>query len=369
MRTQIGTHAFQAPEVDDDDLLGCAYTNAVDIWSLGCVLYNVLTRALPFKKTAAKRQPLAEEPLKGVASSDAIDFIRLLLSVDPNHRPTARVAQEDRWLVNVTLSDSLVRRQTGEVKVAESKQTMVNKVESRKLQHNEPPKTQQTLAETSGSSPDQKTEAPIDDVIAQKLTNFKLTEVSESGAIVNVASSKEARKTAILKPQQTAGDVSSISAVKTPELLKPQQKVIDKLNNPEAQTSTMRKLRRAFANKATMSTGRSPKTATPTTGDSVLIDSTQPKTFRVQNIPPDSDSERLKQRFNLEDQPYLQVRSIVPAVDYNGMDKTEYTATITFQSSNPTIPFPRVLDDYIEIDSNFVGFTPLNHPEDPIVAE
>ncbi|MCJ1424382.1 hypothetical protein MMC29_002270 [Sticta canariensis] len=53
LRTQIGTPAFAAPEV-----LGCfqlddtsidSYTNAVDIWSLGVMIFRILTSKPPFK--------------------------------------------------------------------------------------------------------------------------------------------------------------------------------------------------------------------------------------------------------------------------------------------------------------------------------
>ena len=95
----------------------------------------------------------------------------------------------------------------------------------------------------------------------------------------------------------------------------------------------------------------------------------RPKTFRVENIPPDTTAEKLIKYFYTEDQPRVQVRSIVPAVDSYKLDMQEYTATITFQSVDPNVSSPRLVDDDLSIDCDFHGFTPLNHPQEPIAAE
>ncbi len=46
LHTNIGTRAFKALEILDLDV--DAYMNAVDLWSLGCVTYMMLTSKLPF---------------------------------------------------------------------------------------------------------------------------------------------------------------------------------------------------------------------------------------------------------------------------------------------------------------------------------
>ena len=96
---------------------------------------------------------------------------------------------------------------------------------------------------------------------------------------------------------------------------------------------------------------------------------TKPLSFRVENIPFGTTADQLKKFFYTEDQPRIQVRSIVPAVDNYELDVQEYTATVTFQSPNQMVPFPRLLDDNISIDNDFYGFTPLNYPQEPIAAE
>lgn len=94
----------------------------------------------------------------------------------------------------------------------------------------------------------------------------------------------------------------------------------------------------------------------------------RPMTFRVENIPPGTTADDLKKFFYTEDQPHLVVKSIVPAVDSNNLDD-EYTATVTFRAPNKTVESPRTVDEYISVDDDFYGFTPLNHAQEPIAAE
>lgn len=57
LRTQLGTLLYRAPEImgyiDDEDDDDDEYTNAVDLWSLGCVVYVILTHELPFPSLRA----------------------------------------------------------------------------------------------------------------------------------------------------------------------------------------------------------------------------------------------------------------------------------------------------------------------------
>ena len=61
-------------------------------------------------------------------------------------------------------------------------------------------------------------------------------------------------------------------------------------------------------------------------------------TFRVENIPPDTTAEQLKNYFNIEDRTDLRIRSIVPAADNYDLDVRELTATVTFQALNRSSP-------------------------------
>ena len=96
---------------------------------------------------------------------------------------------------------------------------------------------------------------------------------------------------------------------------------------------------------------------------------TRPFTFRVENIPPGTTAEELIHYFYTEDQPRIQVRSLVPAVDSYELEIREYTATVSFQAATQSVLSPRLLDEDISIDSDFHGFTPLNHPQEPVAAE
>lgn len=97
--------------------------------------------------------------------------------------------------------------------------------------------------------------------------------------------------------------------------------------------------------------------------------SIRPLTFRVENIPPGTTADELIKYFYTEDQPRIRVRSIVPAVDSYELDIRECTATVTFQALDRSVLSPRLLDEDISIDCDFHGFTPLNHPQEPIAAE
>lgn len=105
LRTEIGSRRFQAPEVAGITGDCGDYSNSVDIWSLGCVIHKVLTGAVPFDGITAlesycsSRTEFPESELRdrGV-SDDGVTFLKRLLAVKPEGRPTAVVAAEDQWL-------------------------------------------------------------------------------------------------------------------------------------------------------------------------------------------------------------------------------------------------------------------------------
>ena len=99
LRTEVGTRAFSAPETTPDDYEETfQYTNAVDMWSLGCVIYNVLAHSLPYQNSHAKRFPFPTQPLKDRVSDQGIDLLECLLRVDPCIRWTAQKAAKHPWL-------------------------------------------------------------------------------------------------------------------------------------------------------------------------------------------------------------------------------------------------------------------------------
>ena len=99
LRTEVGTRAFSAPETTPDDYEETfQYTNAVDMWSLGCVIYNVLAHSLPYPNSRAKSFPFPTQPLKDRVNDQGINLLECLLRVDPSTRWTAQKAVTHPWL-------------------------------------------------------------------------------------------------------------------------------------------------------------------------------------------------------------------------------------------------------------------------------
>ena len=105
LRTYCGTAAYMAPEVyPTNDSEPPKYTNAVDIWSLGCVVHKILTGQTPFTTTEFWRYAdgLSEFPLQHLKakriSVSGARFINRLMKVHAGSRLTAEQARRDKWL-------------------------------------------------------------------------------------------------------------------------------------------------------------------------------------------------------------------------------------------------------------------------------
>lgn len=89
-KTQIGTPVYMAPEV----WTGKLYSYNSDLWSLGCVLYEMMTFKLPIegrtiqelkvKVASGRYRPITP----GQYSADLVNFCHSLLTVDPKRRPS-----------------------------------------------------------------------------------------------------------------------------------------------------------------------------------------------------------------------------------------------------------------------------------------
>ena len=86
--TQTGTPYYASPEVWQDN----PYNNKSDIWSLGCVLYEMITLKPPFR--AQDMEGLYKRVLRGQYSkipdrfsSDLFQIVQFLLQVNPKLRP------------------------------------------------------------------------------------------------------------------------------------------------------------------------------------------------------------------------------------------------------------------------------------------
>ncbi|KJE92025.1 checkpoint and tumor suppressor protein 2 [Capsaspora owczarzaki ATCC 30864] len=121
MQTLCGTPNYLAPEV----LIGAgqkAYSNVVDMWSLGVILFICLCGYPPFSEEITTHT-LHEQITKGIlnfipeywknVSPDAVDLIKQLIQVDPSKRLTAAAALEHPWLQDEAVTarvDDLYRR-------------------------------------------------------------------------------------------------------------------------------------------------------------------------------------------------------------------------------------------------------------------
>jgi len=113
MTNMVGTCYYLAPEVLKKD-----YTESSDLWSLGVVIYMMVTGAVPFggsdneaiiakvkHDTASGNVSDTNKRLRGVLkkrdlSGDCIDFIMGLLTVDVKKRLTAQQAAKHTWLAS-----------------------------------------------------------------------------------------------------------------------------------------------------------------------------------------------------------------------------------------------------------------------------
>ena len=87
--TQTGTPYYASPEVWKDQ----PYDNKSDIWSLGCVLYEMITLHPPFR--AHNMEGLYNKVIKGNFnnipsrfSRDLFEICKLLIQVEPKNRPS-----------------------------------------------------------------------------------------------------------------------------------------------------------------------------------------------------------------------------------------------------------------------------------------
>lgn len=99
--TRIGTPYYMSPEVMDNK----RYNNKTDIWSLGCILYELMALKVPFDGQSMRQlvynimysQP---SPVNNGYSSDLRELYKVMLMKDPRQRPS----------VNKVLSKPVVRQ-------------------------------------------------------------------------------------------------------------------------------------------------------------------------------------------------------------------------------------------------------------------
>lgn len=122
LRTEAGPIGYQAPEIrglvaNAANLGSAAYTNAVDLWSLGCVLYKIVTKKIPFPSSMELRafcdnripfSSMASLLFDRYMSEEGTVFIESLLKSQPLERPTAFQALDHKWLKFDGVLDEIV---------------------------------------------------------------------------------------------------------------------------------------------------------------------------------------------------------------------------------------------------------------------
>lgn len=106
LRTAVGTFAYAAPEaLDYHSSETSVYTNAVDIWSLGCVVHVVITGKTPFPHVRKLMEYIEGQIsfprtklMENGASPHAIKFIASLMEAQPEDRLTAEQALKAPWI-------------------------------------------------------------------------------------------------------------------------------------------------------------------------------------------------------------------------------------------------------------------------------
>jgi len=95
-RSLIGTMGYVAPEI----LRKEPYTIAVDIWASGIIIYEMLSGIRPFVPylDCVERDLEFPDPVFGMVSSSAVDFVSCLLRKEPSDRIRACDALHHPWI-------------------------------------------------------------------------------------------------------------------------------------------------------------------------------------------------------------------------------------------------------------------------------
>ena len=100
LKTQTGTPYFASPEVWG----GKPYGLKSDIWSLGCILYQMATLKMPFqgnnfKEVYSNISKCKYQPLPDIYSNELDSIIKKLLQIEPEKRPNCHQILKDPIVV------------------------------------------------------------------------------------------------------------------------------------------------------------------------------------------------------------------------------------------------------------------------------
>lgn len=98
LKTQCGSYPYSAPEL----LKNSPYTKAVDVWSLGVLLFAMINGSLPFEDTNMKKlanKILYTDPkFLDDVSQPCVDLISRMLEKNPDKRANLKEVKEHEWM-------------------------------------------------------------------------------------------------------------------------------------------------------------------------------------------------------------------------------------------------------------------------------
>ena len=150
LRTITGTRHYMAPELDPflvDDEETHSYTQAVDVWALGILLFQMLTLQMAFRdppslrkyfkgKTAFPEEPLLQESI----TSPCIEFLMAVLQPRPNDRPTSKDTFSFEWMKTPSGDPGIASVQAllSEVRIAQDVGAVGSSIKARERRPAEP---------------------------------------------------------------------------------------------------------------------------------------------------------------------------------------------------------------------------------------
>lgn len=116
--TFCGTPAYAAPEM----ILGKKYTGPeVDVWSLGVVLYSMITGGFPFENVCDILSGQFEDPKK--VSKECCDIIRGMLTVDAQKRFSLGDVMQTTWFTSEVIVPKVIECQVIDTHTSSNKET------------------------------------------------------------------------------------------------------------------------------------------------------------------------------------------------------------------------------------------------------